>query len=505
MKLKKIGLIALSISSLFAMAACSGNSDPTTTTATTTSSGTANYNFEGYPEIKEVGKVGEYTEIYSSFSINTDNVKKVFYLGDAFESTGLVVYKNYLSFDSNNKRVDIPAKQYETKEYTLDSSNVDMNTPGKYPVSVTCRVGTLVSNSQTYEIEVRSSLFETTPNISYISGIDVSFTDDTKIKEFTQYDDINIQPSDVKYSVHKKTVDAQGNITDSVIPASDLDVSKISIDTTKIKNDVVGTYLVTVTYDNGEISINGKNYPNKVVSYALVDVSNPITKIEYVEGENEFEASVQGVSLDDWVIRVTRKVDEPEEVNFSTDLFIVDDLDEFTWKTPQDIKISSVENPTIFFKKRIVVTASTTQDIKKYDNLTKGDADPSDENFVKIGGTDFIFVDKTATFTARDTGKDTYGKVSFLQRISMGAGKNIKVVMDKPGQIVVFFASSTDGDERTLSFKDSEKVELDTATATANRKVCKAIFNVDAAGTYYFSGDGGTWLHGFVIAKNLDE
>ena len=150
-----------------AVAACSSNGDTTTTTPTTPSV----TNTENYPDVTLIGTSGDYKEIYSSFTINTDNVKKIFYLGDSFETAGLKVFRNYLLYDKDTlKQVDLPANQYETTEYSIDSTEVDMNTVGIYPVYVTCRVGT-ATNTQTYNIEVRSSIFESSPGLEFISVV----------------------------------------------------------------------------------------------------------------------------------------------------------------------------------------------------------------------------------------------------------------------------------------------------------------------------------------------
>ena len=508
MKLKKLGLIALSVTSLFAMSACGGAS-----------------NTESYPEVIDIARDSQYKEVYSSFNINTDNVKKVFYLGDKFETTGMVVTKNYLSYDSNNKLVDIPAKQYETKEYSVDSSEVDMNTVGTYPVYVTRRVGT-ITNTLTYNITVKSSLFESTPNIEYISGIDVTYTDGTALKTYTKNDQIGLTEASLSVAVHKKTIGANLEQTDSVI---NHDVSKLSYDLSAIDSSKVGSQMIKVTYDGGQVTINGKQYENKVTSYVLVNVKNDALKISAVEGNNnEFKASLEDLDFSSWKIKIDREVGY-DIVDFSTDLFIVDDFDPFLWGATQPVTVKLVENPNIKFYPNIYIDESTDLDIVKYtDLMPKGVTTTTDgkkyvytnleteaDGTIALGGTDFIFGPNSAKTTDAEKvteleklyvprTSDVYGSMQFGTRISIkGSSQPIKIVMDKPGNIVVFFATTGD-EERDISFLNGSKEEIAAATSTSKKQeICKAIFTCDKAGTYYVVNPaGGIYVHGFVIAKS---
>ncbi len=508
MKLKKIGIMALSVASLFAMSACGGTNST-----------------ENYPEVIDIARDSQYKEVYSSFNINTDNVKKVFYLGDKFETTGIVVTKNYLSYDSNNKLVDIPAKQYETKEYSIDASEVNMNTVGSYPVYVTCRVGT-ITNTLSYQITVKSSLFESTPNIEYISGIDVSYTDGTKVKTYTKNDQISLNQSNLSVSVHKKTIDANLNQTDSVI---NHDVSKLSFDFNSVDSSKVGSQMIKVTYDNGQVTINGKQYDNKVTSYVLVNVKNDALSMEMVDGYTDtFGATLGDLDFSNWKVKITREVGV-EEVPFSNDTFEVENLDPFLWNKTQKISLRLKENLDIRCYPTIFIEESTTYSITKYiDLLPKGAEVSSDgkkyvytnlvtesDGTIKLADTDFIFGPNSSKNT--DTEKvaeleklyvprtsDKYGSMTFGTRISIkGSSQPIKIVMDKPGSIVVFFASTGD-EEREISLLNAENEEVGNATSTAKKQeICKAIFECKTAGTYYIVNPaGGMYIHGFVIAKN---
>ena len=511
MKIKKIGLAALSLSAFLALAACgnnanptsgntSGSNIPTTTTTqaaptTTTATATQTTTVE-YPEIIVDGKDSEYKEVYSSSSINTENVKKVFYLGDVFNSNGLVVSKNYLTYDKDNKRVDVPIKSYPTDDFSVDSSEVDIEHVGKYPVYVRTRVGTKI-DVRTYQIEVKSSLFESTPDIEFISGLDVAFTDGDRFKEYTLGDEIDLSPSDITVSVHQKTVSHELNINDQII---NYDPTKISIDM-EIDNQKVGSQMIKVTYDGGIININGTNYENKVTSYVLVNVKNDPLSIEPVDTNiDEFEATLEDLDFSQWKIKINREVGS-EIVDFSDEIFVVEDLDPFIWGRTQTITVKLRENQNIKYNSTIYIEESADAYVEKYNDLTQGTLD-EETNELPLADTDFIFGSKKCTYVNERT-QDYYGSMHFASRIDMkGSEQYVRIVMDKPGQIAVFFASKAD-EERDITLLNSDKEEVETATTSSvKQEITKHIFNIDTAGTYYIiNPSGGIYVHGFVIAK----
>ena len=498
MKMKKIGVAALSILLLATAASCSG------TRATIVMSD------ENVPTLAGGQSGSDIVERYSSFSLDDTNAKKIFYLGDEFTTEGLKVTLNYLKFYKNGGRVpDADAVHYDTNNYSVDTSLVDMSKVGTYPVDITCRVGT-TTNTKTYNIEVRSSLLETTPNIEYIAGIDLYYkgatTDnDKKIKTYTIDSTINLSASDVEYKIHKRTVNDKLEITDTVLDASEIDTSKFSIDFDQIKNDEVGTYRIVAKYNNGTITAGGNTFQNEAVSCLLVNVKNDVTKIKVESGSEEFEASIDGIKLNDWKIRVTREKRGDEIVDYSDDLFTVLNFDEFLWGKSQTITIALKEDTTIKANKSVYINESTTMDIKKYERLTKGATAEADGLF-KLAGTDFIFgPDVTFTDRSSNVSKDTdsYGALKFYYRFTIkGSSQPVKVVMDKPGKIVMFFASTSD-EARELVMNDANGEEVATATSLAKKQgVTKYTFTCATAGTYTIvNPSGGMYIHGMVIAK----
>ncbi len=490
MRKRKIGLLAIAALMTVAAASCSGGNG---------GSGNANY-----PTILDANNDSDYAEIFSSVTLDLTNVKQVFYLGDEFTTEGLKVTLNSFKADKKTGTVIQGADMIhrETNNFSIDASAVDMSQIGKYDVLVSTRMG-VTTKVQKYTIEVKSSLLESTPGISYISGIEVSYTNNSNVKEYVIEDDINIVESDLKYKIHKKTIDASLNQTDEVLPESAVDSSKVSIDFSKINPEVVGTYPIIITYDGGSVTAGGQTIQNKAVSCVLVNVKNDAKKIELVnDDEVEFEATVSGIDLSNWQIQITRERKDPEIVQYSDELFEVSGLDSFLWNKTQTITVTLKENG-ITFKQGIIVGESSTQDIKKYINLTKGEEVTEGETkMYALEDTDFIF-GPNVTYTDRTNNNDKFGALKFDTRFTIkGSSQPVKIVMDKPGAIVVFYASTGD-EERELVFRNATE-DLDTAVTDSVKQVIRqAVFEVPAAGTYYIVNPaGGIYIHGLVVAKN---
>jgi hypothetical protein len=77
--------------------------------------------------------------------------------------------------------------------------------------------------------------------------------------------------------------------------------------------------------------------------------------------------------------------------------------------------------------------------------------------------------------------------------------------MDKPGKIVVFYASTGDEERELVLYNDLDGKlgdELQTAvTPGTKQKITRETFIIPEAGTYYFvNPTGGIYVHGFLIA-----
>ncbi len=524
---KKIGLLAMSALMIAALASCSGSKTRKDISVT-----------DGeVPTVVSSEDSSGIVERYSGFTIDTTNVRKEFYLGETFSSNGLKVEKSYLKYYKTGGQVEgQSAVKYETKDYSVDSSNVNMNVVGKYPVIVTCRVG---SDTQTkrYDVEVKSSLFESTEG-SFISGIRLKINKDSLTSDLKGFIDqqndgyslednailtvnkkynLTFSEDNLTYEVHKTTVEkVEGKLvsTDSVVPDTDIDSSKFTIDATSWNTDENGDYVVTATYNAGKVTIKGVEYDNIVSSYIIISVVNPAKKIEII-GDSEFDANVNGVDFSSWKVKITRVVDEPQTIDFSDELFTVKNLDNFKWNQLQTVTVILKENTKVSINKSIYINESSTQNIEAIVDI-KQTSDAADaDGYVKVGDTNYIFVKDTVKFDDRtdkidnvESGTtyttDSVGALKFYTRVTIkGVDQAFKVVMDKTGQIVVFFA--TPGvDAKDLEMRNEAGEVLDaTSTPAEIRRCVKYTFEIKEPGTYYFvNPTGGLYVHGFVVAKN---
>ena len=79
--------------------------------------------------------------------------------------------------------------------------------------------------------------------------------------------------------------------------------------------------------------------------------------------------------------------------------------------------------------------------------------------------------------------------------------------MDKPGQIVVFYASTND-EERDITFYNDKNGQIGDElqagyTSSTKQVISRITFNAATAGTYYIlNTSGGIYVHGLIIAKS---
>lgn len=457
----------------------------------------------------------------ASITLDTENVQKVFYVGDIFNYENLVVNRRFLRRDVETERILENNLVDQTKIFFIDTSEVDMNHVGEYLVYVSVRLGS-VMRRESYRIEVKSSLFETTPNITYAAGLDVSFADNTKIKTYllnSEELDANNLVDNMKFKLEKATNDGDGNTT---IQAQDLTKNNVKIEQSVNRNEI-GTYMIKVTYDNGNVNINGKNYENKVTSYVIVDVVNPIRRIQVLDTSTAvFNASIDGIDAEQagWQVRVTPTVGSAYTDNFTYDKYTIENLDIFKWGRQQEVKVVLNADPTVTCTKIIQINESQTQDIRAYYNLEPDASEFVDGKPTKmlLAGTDFIFgplpnkidsdiyYDSGATYTSNRS--DSYGSIQFPTRISIkGTAQPIKIVMDKPGQIVVFYASTND-EERDITFYNDKNGQIGDElqagyTSSTKQVISRITFTAEEAGTYYIlNTSGGIYVHGLIIAKS---
>lgn len=477
-----------------------------------------------------------------SILLDSSNVKKTFYIGEEFNSDGLIVKRTLAVIDKDGKskgNVNV-----ETDDYTVNHDEVDMTKPGRYTVTVTHRHKNKILE-RTYTVDVKSALFETTKDLVYNAGLEVSFGDDKKIKNYlvTNYDDgsgnydTNFNATSLrnglKIKLHKYTSDGNTSEESEVIDLSSTDVSITGMPRNV---NAVGTYVVKITYDAAPVTINNVQYDNSVSSFVIINVVNPIKSIQLANGAQEiFEQSLDGIDVEKagWKVTYYPTVGDAVTEDFSYKKYKVEGLDIFKLGTSQELTISSIEDPSVKCVKNIIVQESQTEDITPYINLAFNSTDVEivDGKYTHIflAGTDFIHgplpktIDKVATSECVTTGADYvlrsdsdmsktdyYESLKFPERIAIkGTEVAIRIDMDKPGKIVVFFAGTNGESDLCLYGSDStgsmkKETILQTLTsADEKQKVGKGTFEIDEAGTYYIANPvGGVYVHGFIIAKS---
>jgi len=471
-----------------------------------------------------------------SIVLDTSNVRKVFYIGEEFSYEGLVVNRSLSVYDANGKNkglVDMP-----TKDFTVDYSEVDMNTVGTYKITVKHRLSNKIL-TQSYNVSVKPSVFESTPGLTFNAGLEVSFEDGQKIKEYLLHDtyvekykddynhDFNLYNllNGLSIKLHKWTSNGDTATESRVLS---LTPDQVTIDSSTVDIDLVGTYVVKVTYEADDIIIDGVNYSNDASAFLIIDVQDPIESIKINSGSALFNQSINGIDVEaaGWEVYVQPVVSDSYVEPFSYDKYQIDGVDIFKVDQAQDITISLIDDPSVKCTKGIKITKSTTQDIISYTTLAPvingltGDNLPAD---ILLAGTTFIhgplpnkidsdtYYTTGATYTSGRAAKDYLGSLSFDERVTIkGSAQAFKFEFTKSAKLVVFFASTGDEERELCLYPEdltthtmSADILQTEVTTTAKQEIVRKVYDVPSAGTYYLANpNGGVYVHGFIIATD---
>ena len=519
---KRIGILALSLAFVGVASSCGSYAITRNTTP-----------------VKEEDAVviedSDRTEL-RSIVLDTSNVRTVFYIGEEFNYDGLVVNRSLAVYDAsgtNKGLVNMP-----TKDFTVDSSEVDMNTVGTYKITVTHRLSNRIL-TQSYNIDVKPSVFESTPGLTYNAGLEVSFADGKRIKEYLLHDkfvekykddydhdfDLYSLLNGLSIKLHKWTSDGT-DATESRVVA--LTPSQVTIDSSTVNIDEVGTYVVKVTYEAEDIVIDGVNYSNNASAFLIIDVADPIESIKIQSGSALFDQSIEGIDVEaaGWEVYVKPVVSDSYVEPFTYDKYQIDGVDIFKVNQAQDVTVSLISDPSVNCTKGIKITKSTTQDIISYTTLTPKinglttDSMPAD---ILLADTTFIhgplpnkidsdtYYNTGATYVSGRASKDIYGSISFDERVSIkGSAQAFKFEFAKAGKLVVFFASTGDEERDLCLYPEDQDTHtmspelLQTETTTAvKQEIVRKIYDIPSAGTYYLANpNGGIYVHGFIIATD---
>lgn len=448
----------------------------------------------------------------SSIRIDTSKAKTVFFLGEEFTTEGISITANFLN--NENKLGSIV-----TTDFTVDTKEVDMYNIGTYSVTIIYRYKDTVEK-QKYDIKVVSSVFEATPDLEFNSGLEATFADNTRIKNYllgdtlvekykNDYDhnyNLDSLLSGLKVKLHKNKTNSDGT-SSTEVKTEDIPASQVKVDTGNIDINKVGTYVLKVTYESPEVEVNGTKYSNNVVAFLVINVSDPIESISIIGNNVSFDQSIDGIDAEKagWKVHVVPTIAAAYNEDFTYAKYAIENVDIFKVGATQDIKVYLIENPKVSCSKTIRINQSTTENIVQYNNLYPKETTTEAGKVITLAETDFIFGPAGATYTANRASSDYYESVTFDERITIkNSNQPIKVVMDKPGKIVVFFASTGDEERELVLYADNQGnlgEELQTeVTPETKQKITRKTFDIPAAGTYYFvNPTGGIYIHGLII------
>ena len=466
----------------------------------------SDYNFQ-----KDENTSGGFS--FSSITINTDEVKKTFYIGDEFSYNGLKVKANY------RKMVDGEwvSKEADLLTYSVDSSAFDSTAIGSYDIMVAYREGNVLSNVK-YTVNVLPSIYDSLPvGSEYVSAIKAYYTGTNDfIKDQYVKDSFRISREQLDYKLVKNKIkeDRTTEVTEETISYMEINESNV---THNIDYEKVGSYAVKVTYEGKDLTIDGKTYKNKVTTFVILNVINPVKKIEKVsKDDTTFVTSASKPDYSNWTFKLTRHVDVGEEiVPYSTDLFKIDGVSllitgEQTANVEYLGDYEGNSRPNISVK--VNVASSSDLDIKIFADLIKmykndeeitiASSKTYDTGYDLSGNQGIIIADNFKAEAKKNSG---HGLDFTVRATIQPQNKNsaLHFVLDKPATVVIFVASTSNSDlVRSFVVKDEDGEEIASGVTSAyNTPKDRFEFKVTKAGTYTLSvPTGGIYFYGAIIA-----
>lgn len=511
--LKTISLALLSLSMVFTLGACKSKSSGVDRNRDIV----VDYSGENYADLAENEDGALYNDALASVLVDTSSAKTTFYVGEKFDTSGLIVNKSIRRRNLNTGEVQVI--QQVADEYTIDSEEVNMNKVGIYPVKVSVRVG-VATQETSYNIEVCSSLFETTPNLNYIASVKARYkSDGSSIRRYTMGVDVikEIQPSDISLQLVHNSVDANLNI-DQTFTDLALNDSNLEIDFSKVDYDNEGSYVIRITYHAGTVEIDGKEYDNTVTSFVGVSIENPVKKIEISESNDTFEFNAEYRAIDyfadGWKIKATHTNGDVEILDVTSELFEVKNMKTLLWDKSQVVTLSLLGTDVKLQTTIIIVNEGAS--VKVYNDLKCMDADVTGAEVEGLGYKIVIDEDGlvygpaptqgNATYTTGRAEKDNYDGLAFETRVTIKGDSqffSVKVnnaSAEKPTTIVVYFASSAD-ETRELNIVAPNGEETSYESSSKKQEITRAILYATENGVYKIYSNASMYVHGIMIVE----
>lgn len=558
MKMKKFGIVMLGLASVLALGSCNKkpstsktegpNPTSTPTVAPTTAPTVApterpqeieidvdQEELEQYPDVKvsPIDSESEYRYVFSNAVCDAAACKKLFYVGEEFNYDNLKVYATYFRYDKvTNQMVTINGSRtemFETKYYSIDTSEVDTNTVGTYWVAIKYRVGNRIIATG-YTVEVKESMFATTPDISYCAGLKVRFkagTPGVSSDGIVQTLDVEVGSDkkfnykDLTYYMVTRTNDANCEYTETESQlAAGLKIKESNVDFSQVDYNKVGTYTVRVTYKASDVTISsGVNegvHENVVVALVLVNVINPPTSVQKIStGDTIFESTASVMDYSNWKFNITRKVNlGAEELTYSPESFTVSGINQYVpGNYTASVKFLEEKETGGYISIDVPVTVveSTTQKIDLYNELTYGmKYSEEDEKWENLAQAKVLApLSEDGTIKAYDITRELKSKqyedgtnLPIRMKLNSSAAY-LEVNMKAPGKIVLYAASSGDPREFWVNKVDENGDVLDTVyedVVQFKDGIERFEIEITEAGSYRIANPASIYVYGLIVA-----
>ncbi len=502
MKMKKsFGAISLALLGLLALASCNNPTDskqaptnsPTVPTSKPTSTSTA-------PAEKEVK-----TSYFSSISIDTTKVKTLFYFGESFNCDGIKVTNNFVQVFTDNTRESF---SNDAVNVSIDSSEVDLNNVGTYPVTVSSRYGTTI-RKQTYKIVVKANPYDDVKGLTYFSGLNVKYQGENDFeKTYKVQEKFSLNDLSLISKVRKVIIDENGNKTEEDVNIS---IRNLTIDTSSIPVDSNGRFTTRGTFPIKykyiqKLNIDGKEIENKIESFTYITVINPVTGIEKVSSnDTTLEATIKSFDLSKWKFRISREIGDSEEVSYSKELFTVDGLNQYV-PGNQEAIVTLKENATISINVPVTIIKSSLYNIVLDLDLNKGlptgAGGITDTERTQLDQNGYCF----GTGTYRENKSNSCDGTYFSVRTKVDAaskGSSFEVNMPKAGKLLIFIGSTGD-DARPVSVTHNDELYTEIVTLSGKNSIIKHEIEISESGIYKFTCAKTIYVYGVIIATERD-
>ena len=476
--------------------------------------------------------------------VRTTDARTNFYLGEEFTSKGILVLARFNKLDENGNELTENGKVVSflasVHTFFVDSSNVDTSIMGVYDVNVSYRYGEDVKTT-TYTVRVDSSEFETTPNLKYVAGIKANYAADPSKKlspdgrVITRYctpkgdNSFTLTPEELQLQIVKNEVNgvasafkqtltdfSTSGLTNDTTTKTIKDANNlVSIDYSKVNTGKVGSYPIKITYNEGDITINGEKRSNVVQAFIIVDVIAPIVSMELEDESFDVDASVDIIDLSKYNLIITRQYEgrvKVEAVPITTEKFVIKDVTGYI-QGNQEATIESreaCEDGTFASVKVIVkVKASSTYNISVVTEIDNG----TGKTEVVSGKTwcydykinDVLTLNKADITNIADKSRTCNedglaGFKGFAKIDKFGGDSYAEFNITEDDTTLIIYVGSNGDDERAFAVYNEEGEAIFEEMATLKQTPRRYVLNL-SKGKYRLSAIGTTiTFHGYVIA-----